>query len=94
MDPAHLHRRRKYYCLNPVSEACHEGFFNLAGYSSHKTAIHEPLKHVARPQQYPFIPQVHCNDVLEGEDGQNPDLKGGYFINHPVLDGQYYQHFP
>jgi hypothetical protein len=40
----------------------------------------------------PFIPQVHYNDisVLSGEDGETPDLKGGYFVNHPVLDGQYY----
>ena len=89
MDPAHQHRVRKYYCLNPVNEACHRGFINLGGYSSHRTAVHEPLQHVIRPQQYPFIPQVHYNEILLGEDEETPDLpKGGYFVKHPVLDGQ------
>ena len=89
MDPAHQCRVRKYYCLNPVNEACHKGFFNLAGYTSHRTTVHEPLQHVTRPQQYPFIPQVHYNDIL-GEDGElAPNkLKGGCFVIHPVLDGQ------
>jgi hypothetical protein len=88
MDSSHQHRVRKYYCLNPVSEACHRGFFNLAGYSSHRTTTHKPLQHVTRPRQYPFIPQVHCNDILAGED-EAPDLnfRGGYFVNHPILDG-------
>jgi hypothetical protein len=93
MDTPHCqHRVRKYYCVNPINDACRRGFLNLAGYSSHKTTIHDPLQHVSRPQQYPFIPQVHYNDisVLSGEDGETPDLKGGYFVNHPVLDGQYY----
>lgn len=91
MDSPHQHRVRKYYCINPVSEACHKGFFNLAGYSSHRTAIHEPLQHLTRPQQYPYIPQVHYNDILRGEDEETPDtlagMKGGYFVNHPVIDG-------
>ena len=71
----------KYYCLNPVSEACKTGFRSLKSYNQHKYAKHAALPQLLHTPKYPFIPEVPVP--------QAPSTvpNGPYFTKHPVLNG-------
>jgi hypothetical protein len=56
--------------------------------------VHSGQRHLTRPRQNTFIPELHINlsatqeglyDILEAQD-EVPE--GGYYLKHPVLDGR------
>jgi hypothetical protein len=87
-------RARRYYCANPLNDACRKGFTSLSGYSRHKNRVHSGPKHLTRPRQSALIPELDINlpaaqEGLHGIlEGHIPELEGGWYLNHPVLDGK------
>ena len=80
---AHSYQPRQYYCLEPRSSACQEGFLSLGGWKQHREAVHKvPLFQSQLPQH----PHISDNGIIGHED----EPEGAYYIQHPVLDGQCY----
>lgn len=78
---AHLYQPRQYYCLEPRTPACQEGFHTLRGWKQHREAVHNvPLFKSRLPQ--------HPHSILDdGIIGNVDEPQGVYYIQHPVLDG-------
>jgi hypothetical protein len=41
----------RYYCSNPVTDACRLGFGSLSAYSKHKKIVHTAPKQLGRSKQ-------------------------------------------
>ena len=76
--PQDLYQPRQYYCLEPKTSACREGFRSLPGWKQHREAIHKVPHFKSRLPQHPHVP-----DHVTSED--EPD--GAYYVQHPILDG-------
>ena len=85
---------RKYYCSNPINDACRKGFVNTSGYTRHRNVVHSAPKHLRRPQLHSSIPELTLPEHEEGLSDtfealiENAPPEGVYYVKHPVLDGK------
>lgn len=80
----------KYYCLNPVSEACKRGFRSLTSYRQHQNVKHAPIHKLLHTTKYPFIPEVpHPSQASSTSTSHEIPSQGPYFTKHPLLNGMF-----
>ena len=79
---AHSYQPRQFYCLEPRTSACKEGFLSLKGWKQHREAVHKVPLFKSRPPQYPHVSD---DGIFENEN----EPEGAYFIQHPILDGKH-----